>query len=43
MSLKNYKEIETNKVELDIVISKEAFENAVNEQALHGSDDNVIE
>ncbi len=30
MSLKNYKEIETNKVEMDIVISKEAFENAVN-------------
>lgn len=30
MSLKNYKEIETNKVEMDIVISKEAFESAVN-------------
>ncbi len=30
MSLKNFKEIETNKVEMDIVISKEAFENAVN-------------
>lgn len=30
MSLKNFKEIETNKVELDIVISKDAFENAVN-------------
>lgn len=30
MSLKNYKETETNKVEMDIVISKEAFEVAVN-------------
>ena len=30
MSLKNFKEIETNKVEMDIVISKDAFENAVN-------------
>ncbi len=30
MSLKNFKEIETNKVEMDIVISKEAFEDAVN-------------
>lgn len=30
MSLKNFKEIETNKVEMEIVISKDAFENAVN-------------
>lgn len=30
MSLKNFKETETNKVEMDIVISKETFENAVN-------------
>lgn len=30
MSLKNFKEIETNKVEMNIVISHEAFENAVN-------------
>ncbi len=30
MSLKNFKEIETNKVEMNIVISHDAFENAVN-------------
>ena len=30
MSLKNFKEIETNKVEMEIVIAKDAFENAVN-------------
>lgn len=30
MSLKNFKEIETNKVEMDIVISRDAFENAIN-------------
>lgn len=30
MSLKNFKELETNKVEMEIVISKEAFEDAVN-------------
>lgn len=30
MSLKNYKEIDTNKVEMNIVIAKDVFENAVN-------------
>ena len=30
MSLKNYKEIETNKVEMNIVIAKDVFETAVN-------------
>ena len=30
MSLKNFKETETNKVEMDIVISRDAFENAIN-------------
>lgn len=30
MSLKNFKEIETNKVEMDIIIAKDVFENAVN-------------
>ena len=30
MSLKNYKEIETNKVEMNIVIAKDVFENAIN-------------
>ncbi len=30
MSLKNFKEIETNKVEMEIIISKDAFEAAVN-------------
>lgn len=30
MSLKNFKETETNKIEMEIVISKEAFENAIN-------------
>lgn len=30
MSLKNFKEIETNKVEMHIVISRDAFENAIN-------------
>ncbi len=31
MSLKNYKEIETNKVEMNIVIAKDVFEKAVND------------
>ena len=30
MSLKNFKETETNKVEMDIVISRDTFENAIN-------------
>lgn len=30
MSLKNFKETETNKVEMDIVISRDVFENAIN-------------
>jgi len=30
MSLKNYKEIDTNKVEMNIVVAKETFEDAVN-------------
>ena len=30
MSLKNFKETQTNKVEMELVISKEAFENAIN-------------
>ncbi len=30
MSLKNYKEIDTNKVEMNIVVAKEAFEDAIN-------------
>ena len=30
MSLKNFKETETNKVEMNIVISRETFENAIN-------------
>ena len=30
MSLKNYKETETNKVEMDIVISRDTFEDAIN-------------
>ncbi len=30
MSLKNYKELKNNKVEMEIVISKDVFENAVN-------------
>ena len=30
MSLKNYKEIDTNKVEMNIVIAKDVFENAIN-------------
>ena len=30
MSLKNFKETETNKVEMDIVLSRDAFENAIN-------------
>ena len=30
MSLKNYKEIDTNKVEMNIVIAKDVFETAVN-------------
>lgn len=30
MSLKGFKEIETNKVEMEIVISRDAFENAIN-------------
>ncbi len=40
MSLKNFKETEINKVEMDIVISKEAFENAIN-KVFHKAKKNI--
>ena len=38
MSLKGFKEIETNKVEMEIVISRDAFENAINKVFVVGRD-----